>query len=212
MSATATKVVDIPAGHTARREHILDAAETCFVRNGFHRTSMQDLAHQAGMTASNFYRYFPSKEALIQGLAERERVRGALLVEEMERVADKRGALLAILRRYFVEVTREAAVLRLDIWSEATRNPAIAAMTERSEAEARAWFVETFTALATSPDCDPAALYGALGPVMKGILVSRAIMPSYDPAEGAAHLHALLNAGLDGRLPRASCTVSEPTR
>ena len=68
-----------------------------------------------------------------------------------------------MLGQYFGALTRETAVLRLDIWSEATRNPAIAAMTARTEAEARAWFVETFAGLATAPDCDPVALYALLG-------------------------------------------------
>jgi TetR/AcrR family transcriptional regulator, repressor for uid operon len=45
-----------------RRTRILDAAETCFVRSGFHRTTMQDVAAEAGMSAGNLYRYFPSKE------------------------------------------------------------------------------------------------------------------------------------------------------
>ncbi len=209
MSASATTVISASAAQVARREQILDAAESCFVRNGFHRTSMQDLAREAGMTASNFYRYFRSKEALIEGLAERDRARGTQLVEEMERAGDKRGALLAILHRYFTSVTREAAVLRLDIWSEATRNPAIAAMVERSEAEARSWFVATFTELATAPGCDARALYDVLGPVMKGILVNRALLHGYDPAEGAAHLQAMLDAGLNGRLPHAATMARE---
>ena len=46
-----------------RRARILDAAERCFVRSGFHRTTMQDVAAEAGMSPGNLYRYFASKEA-----------------------------------------------------------------------------------------------------------------------------------------------------
>ena len=40
---------------------------------GFHRTTMQDVAREAGMSAGNLYRYFASKEALVSGMIERDR-------------------------------------------------------------------------------------------------------------------------------------------
>lgn len=201
MSAALGNVLDARGAQTVRREHILDAAEACFVRNGFHRTTMQDLAREAAMSPGNIYRYFESKEAVVRGLAERDRERGTVLVAEMERAGDRRGALLRILGRYFVELPRAAAVLRIDLWSEATRNPDIAALVEQGEAEARTWLTETFAALATAPDCDAAALYERVGPLMKGILVSRALLPGYDPAPAIAHLLAQIEAALAGDRP-----------
>src|SRR6476620_4814251 len=56
-----------------RRTEILDAAQRCFARSGFHRASMQDICTEAGMSPGNLYRYFPSKEALIAGICERDR-------------------------------------------------------------------------------------------------------------------------------------------
>ena len=56
-----------------RRDEILSAAQRCFVRSGFHQTSMQEICTEAGMSAGNLYRYFPSKEAIIAGIAERDR-------------------------------------------------------------------------------------------------------------------------------------------
>ncbi|MCC0809450.1 TetR/AcrR family transcriptional regulator [Methylobacterium sp. W2] len=197
--------IEVRSGPSARRQDILDAAETCFVRNGFHRTTMQDLARQAGMTAGNIYHYFKSKEAVVLGLAERERGHGMTLVEEMERAGDRRGALMSILKRYFARATRDSAILRVDLWSEATRNPDIAAMIDRGETEARLWFVETLSSLATSPACDAATLYDeTLNPLMKGILVNLALRPAFDPAPAVAHLCALIEAGLAGRLPAVS--------
>lgn len=199
-------------GQSARREHILDAAEACFARNGFHRTTMQDLAREAAMSPGNFYRYFESKEALVLGLVERERERGTHLAAEMEGSGNRRAALLGLIARYFVSITREAAILRVEIWSESTRNPAIAAMTARTEAETRDWFVATLSALATAPDCDPAALYALLAPLMRGIVVGRAALPDYDVAAAVTQLHALLDAGLDGRLPHPTCAGSSAAR
>ncbi|NEU14107.1 TetR/AcrR family transcriptional regulator [Methylobacterium sp. BTF04] len=212
MSAVASTVIDARSGQTARREQILDAAEACFVRNGFHRTTMQDLSREAGMTAGNFYHYFRSKEALVLGLAKRERERGAQLVLRLEQDGDRRAAVLGVFSRYFVAMARDTAVLRLEIWSEATRNPAIAAMTEESETETRAWFIAMFQTLATSPDCDPTALYETVRPLMKGLIVDRALQTAYDPARAVARLCSLIDAGLAGRLPASSSRDGELDR
>ena len=61
-----------------RRAVVLAAAERAFVRLGFHATSMQNVAEEAGMSAGNLYRYFPSKEAIVEALCandEAERAR-----------------------------------------------------------------------------------------------------------------------------------------
>src|SRR4051795_3550849 len=56
-----------------RRAEILEAARRCVARSGFHQASMQDICAEAGMSPGNLYRYFPSKEAIIAGIAERDR-------------------------------------------------------------------------------------------------------------------------------------------
>src|SRR3954462_6788758 len=72
----ASDIADIDPAQD-RRGRILDAAERCFVRAGFHRTTMQDVAAEAGMSPGNLYRYFPSKDAIVIGLTERDRSRVA---------------------------------------------------------------------------------------------------------------------------------------
>ena len=54
----------------ARREHILAAARRCFLRQGFHETSMQDLFAEAGLSSGSVYLYFTSKDDVILAIAE----------------------------------------------------------------------------------------------------------------------------------------------
>ena len=49
----------------ARRRQILEAAWTCFQKQGLHATTMDDIIRAAGLSAGAVYSYFPSKEALI---------------------------------------------------------------------------------------------------------------------------------------------------
>jgi len=45
----------------ARRDQILAATARCFGRDGFHRTSMQDIVRESGISAGLVYRYFAGK-------------------------------------------------------------------------------------------------------------------------------------------------------
>ena len=47
-----------------RSSAILQSVRSAFAEKGFDGASMQDLARAAGMSAANFYRYFPSKAEL----------------------------------------------------------------------------------------------------------------------------------------------------
>ncbi|TMR25166.1 TetR family transcriptional regulator [Nonomuraea turkmeniaca] len=51
-----------------RREQLLDAALTVFAAKGVDGASVKDLAAAAGATPGLLYRYFDSKEALVQAL------------------------------------------------------------------------------------------------------------------------------------------------
>jgi AcrR family transcriptional regulator len=49
----------------ARRAQILDAAWTCFQRNGIHATTMDDIVRASGLSAGAVYSHFAGKEDLI---------------------------------------------------------------------------------------------------------------------------------------------------
>jgi AcrR family transcriptional regulator len=51
-----------------RTAEILDSARKAFAEKGFDGASMQDIARKAGMSVGNFYRYFPSKDAIVEAL------------------------------------------------------------------------------------------------------------------------------------------------
>lgn len=58
-----------PERREAKRAQIVAAARRCFSRNGFHQTSMPDIAAEAGVSAGAPYRYFASKEEIILAIA-----------------------------------------------------------------------------------------------------------------------------------------------
>ncbi len=60
-----------------KREAILAAALELFAERGFHGTVVPDVAERAGVGAGTLYRYFESKEALVNALF--QKWKGALL-------------------------------------------------------------------------------------------------------------------------------------
>jgi AcrR family transcriptional regulator len=54
-----------------RPSEILDAALRRFATSGFAATRMEQVAADAGVTAGTIYRYFPSKDALVEALVDR---------------------------------------------------------------------------------------------------------------------------------------------
>jgi AcrR family transcriptional regulator len=109
----------------ARREHILDAAEICFARSGFHRTTMHDICREAGISAGALYGHFASKEALIAGIAERDRNKLAGELAELAQAPDLVAALARLGEHYTVEQPQHKRVLCVEIGAESTRNTAV---------------------------------------------------------------------------------------
>ena len=68
MIATTRRWVRAPQ---RRPDQILDAALDRFAEDGYDATSVQDLASDAGVSVGTVYRYFPSKEHVLDGIHHR---------------------------------------------------------------------------------------------------------------------------------------------
>ncbi len=115
----------------ARRDQILSAARQCFLRDGFHATSMQDLFAEAGLSSGAVYRYFASKDDVIVAIAE-ENIRDVLAMIQ-KAAAEQPGRPVGAVVAEVMEVVRAKherdglASLALLVWSESLRNPPLAA-------------------------------------------------------------------------------------
>ena len=67
----------------ARRLQILDAATRCFARQGFHRTSMEDIIRKLKSSPGAVYCYFRGKTDIIAAIAEQRHNRESALLAEL---------------------------------------------------------------------------------------------------------------------------------
>lgn len=80
---------------------ILDAAMVLFGQLGFHGTTMPEVAARAGVAAGTIYRYFVSKEALVNAVFQREKQSlGQALLDEFPFDAPIREQFHVFWRRY----------------------------------------------------------------------------------------------------------------
>lgn len=196
-----------------RRVHIIAAAERAFVRLGFHAATMQQVAEEAGMSAGNLYRYFPSKEALVEGLcaygqSERSAAFAALVGSD-----NLLATLGTMLREQLLAKPRERAMMFVEINAEAAHNPRIAAMNLAIDAgvlRGLAKLVEIAkakgeAAASLDPDFAARVIFTLIG----GLLKRRALEPDFDgDVEGAMTL-GVLKALFSGAIAPATC-ISEP--
>jgi TetR/AcrR family transcriptional repressor of uid operon len=195
-------------GAPDRQARILDAAERCFVRSGFHRTTMQDVAAEAAMSPGNLYRYFPSKDAMMAGLAERDR---ADVAEDFSKLAASENFLevfAGIGRKHFQHEPRAKAILCLEIWAEATRNPAFAEMTKAFDCDVigrmTGLFREAQEQGFIAATSDPETLALLVSTLANGLSVRRAVAPDFDPEREIATVMNVIGAAVSGRIDLTS--------
>jgi len=141
--------VRLPADQ--RRQQLLDVARERFSRQGFHATSMDEIAEAAGVTKPVLYQHFPSKRALyVELLEETGRQLLALLAEATSRAATGRERVELGFRAYFRFAIGDRASFRLLFGTSIRSDPEFARIVE----EILDAVVETISTLIEIPGSD----------------------------------------------------------
>ena len=110
----------------SRRQQILDAALACFSENGFHQTGMADIVRRSGLSQGAVYLYFPSKDDLIEALADDRHRREAVLNSVARSSTDPLECLQELIHVYARWLTEPAGEQRRRVgihgWAEALRS------------------------------------------------------------------------------------------
>jgi AcrR family transcriptional regulator len=164
---------------------------------------MQDICAEAGMSPGNLYRYFPSKEAIIAGIAERDR---AEVGQQFARADLSRG-LFAVLEgmahHHFAQRPREQVLLCTEVMAEARRHPEIARISAAFDADVRRWLGDLLRAAAQRGDIpgdvDLDGVITMLMVIADGVWWRRALDPDFDPETVLAIFMEITRHMLRGR-------------
>ena len=131
-----------PERANRRRKQVLDAAESCFSRRGFHGASMAEISKAAGMSAGHIYNYFDSKDAIIAAFVMKNMERVTNLMQDLAQREDPLQAVVDNAGEHVLEsLDPKTWVMPLEIFAEASRNPAIAEMLHCADVRSRSLFL-----------------------------------------------------------------------
>jgi TetR/AcrR family transcriptional regulator, transcriptional repressor of aconitase len=196
-----------PEHRTAQRQRILDAARRCFMREGFHATSMQDILTEAKLSAGGLYLYFKSKEEIVEAIAVDTLAFFTAALEELLSDSDlpsldiALGNVLWILREH----DREQPTFRVvvQVWGEVGRAPHLAAQVAVAQMRARELFERLIERYQARGDLDLDApkerIAQILIAIMMGYVAQCALLGDTDVDAFVAGLRPLLDARL--RIP-----------
>jgi TetR/AcrR family transcriptional repressor of uid operon len=173
-----------PHVQRARREHILDAAERCFARAGFHRTTMHDICKEAAVSPGALYVYFDSKEALIAGICERDRAEFAERLAALSEAPDFLKALRELGQHYFVHEPAHKHLMCIEIGLESTRNPRVGEIHRGVDGFINASFEKLFQRMKDegriAPELDIPTVVKLFLVIADGLFWRRAVDPAFN--------------------------------
>ena len=197
-----------------RRARILDAAEICFPRTGFHRTTMQDICREAGISAGALYLYFASKEDLIAGIVERDREDVLSRFAALAHEPDLLLGLQNVMRGCIIDRPPHKSALIIEIGAEATRNPAIARTLAHCDQSIKASLLGLLDRAVLEGRIAPSRPTSEIVPIMElladGMFWRRAIDPHFDTEAVMPAILAMMGPML-GRDSRPLTLRAPPT-
>lgn len=180
-----------------RLSEILDSVRGVFAAKGFDGASMQDLAQAAGMSAGNFYRYFPSKDAIIQAMVSRD------LAGVEEHFAAIMGSEnpRAMLRQALDEHMCEHDCHEGPIWAEiiaaSSRRAEVGQVLARMEALITGYLVAVFARIAGVDEASAEARFrphaDILFTLIQGVMIRRHPGDGFDDSAHRVLTHRLID-------------------
>ena len=199
----------------SRRRQIMDAAIACFSREGFHRTTMQDIVAETGLSAGALYRYFRSKEDIVAAIAEEHHVPEAAVLIEAKAGGDVattlRQLVYASLGRLTDPDEQRWRRVTIQVWGEALRDDRVMRVVRQGLDEP----IEILAALigrgqkdGTLPSgIDPQGAARVCAAIFQGLVLQQAWEPDLDVGACMDAALALVEALVSPKRPRRSASV-----
>jgi TetR/AcrR family transcriptional regulator, repressor for uid operon len=182
----------------ARRLEVLEVASRCFARQGFHRTTMEDIIRELQSSPGAVYCYFRGKDEIVEAIAEQRHSRESALLGELLTSDNVSEGLERLASTFFKMLQdpgeRERRKVTIQIWAESLRDKRIRKIVERGIRQRDLLTMALRRAQSSGQmpkDLDADALSRVLLGLVQGFILQQAWEPKLDTEgylETAMHL------------------------
>lgn len=169
------------------QQKILRAALECFANNGFHTTSMNTIAKQAGISVGLIYNYFESKNALLQAIILDGCTQISGMFEMPEDTTNPYEKMRVLLDAYFTSLRENIEFWKL--YSRLLVQPDVMQALQETLAtvfaEIFSWLEAYFQAIDAE---DPQSEAKVLGAIFDGIGLHYMLDPEHYPLDAVKQL------------------------
>ncbi len=145
------------------RDHIVDAADQLFYRQGYEHTSFSDIADAVRITRGNFYYHFKSKDEILQAVIEARLANTRKMLEQWEtegqQPADRIRSFIHMLIANRSHIKRYGCPVGTLCTELAKLNHAAQAEANMLFTLFRAWLRRQFTLLGRKAEADALAMH-----------------------------------------------------
>lgn len=168
-----------------RRQQIIAAAAVCFARRGFHGATMPEICAEAKLSPGTVYRYFRSKDELIEALVEQDRTESLDLMKALAIAPDFATAIGTGIKEALEAVRDPAdAAVYLEVGAEAARNPRVAAIVRRHDESVTGALAKLLRDAQVrgeiTAELDPQLAAEMISALVDGLISRKAIAPEVD--------------------------------
>lgn len=175
-----------------RAVEILEGVRLAFAEKGFDGASMQDLARACGMSVGNFYRYFPSKAAIVAALVTRDL---AEVEQEFSQIINSPEPMITLRAALRQRIELDQCGGDGQLWAEMTaaalRKPELAEITRQMETEVTRYLTIVF-ARVCGISAEEARVKFAPHAILLVMMIKASAMHRSNTPEEQGHLTELL--------------------
>jgi len=189
----------------ARQAQILDAATRCFARDGFHRTLMEDIVRESGLSPGAIYCYFRSKHHIVEAISAERHARDQALLADFvsapnlsEGLSRMTRALAGLLQDPKEKQRRKVSI---QFWAESLHDARIRKVAERGIRQRDLLTAALQDAQRTGElpgTLDTDSFSRVMLALLQGLLLQQAWEPRLDTKAFVATAMALLRSALSG--------------